>query len=121
MSDQTSPASHSVSQTQANLRTIAASLREAGHLEPETQNKLASLLEELGTEIGTSGSVSPNTTHLAAAVSEMARSLHEQHPKGVVETARNRLKDAAVRAEIDAPVASGVVYRIIDLLASMGI
>jgi hypothetical protein len=121
MSEQTLPAPESVLKTQASLRQLAAALREAGHLEPDTQQALASLLDELGTEFGSTGLTSPKTVQLAETVNDVARSLHEQRSQSVVTSAKDRLKDAALRAEVEAPVASGVVYRLIDLLASMGI
>ena len=107
--------------TQPNLRHLAASLRETGHLEPETQKALANLLDELGTELDSVGLASANTLHLAEAVSEVARSLHDQRSVRLLASAGDRLKNAAMKAEVEAPVATGVVNRLIDLLASMGI
>jgi rubrerythrin len=103
------------------LKQLAALLRQAAHLEPETQKSLASLLEELGVELGSTVSTSANQSNLTTAISEVARSLHEQHPSGLVEAARDRLKNAAAVAESEAPVATGVVYRFIEVLSDLGI
>jgi hypothetical protein len=121
MSTESAPEPLAPAQTQASLKQLAAALRSADHLEPETQKALASLLDELGTEFGATGLTSPNAVHLAETVNDVARSLHERRLPQVSPTARNRLKDAAARAEVEAPVASGVVYRLIDLLQSLGI
>lgn len=126
MSDQITPDDHipvqpTAARMQADLKQLAQSIRDAKHLEPQTQSSLASLLEELGNELHASGSLSEKASHLAGAVSEVARSLHEQEPPGLMETARDRLKDAAAKAEVDAPVATGVVNKFLDVLANMGI
>jgi hypothetical protein len=121
MSEDSLPESQQASQTQAKLRQLAVSLREAEHLDPETQKALANLLDELGTELESAGLASPRTAHLAEAASEVARSLHEQHPTDQFVTARDRLKEAAVQTEVEAPVTTGVVYRMLDVLASIGI
>ena len=121
MSGQLNPDPQTVVQIQADLRQLAVSLREAEHLETGTQKSLAGLIDELSAELNSTGVTSAKTTRLAEAVSEVARSLHEQHSAGLLGTARDRLKEAAARAEIESPVATGVVYRLIEVLASMGI
>lgn len=112
-------------QSQTQMRTdfqeLAGLLREASHLEPEAQRSLANLLEELGREIDPAALTSTQTTHLAEAVSRVARSLHEKDESGILATARDRLQQAASRAEVEAPVATGIVRQFIDVLASMGI
>ena len=121
MSDQISSDSETPVGIQKNLRNLAALLRSASHLDPQAQLSLASLLEELGSELASSGSISTRTAGLTDAVTEVARSLHERHPAGLLETARDQLKEAAIRAETEAPVATGVAYRLIEVLSSMGI
>lgn len=108
-------------QIQSELQELAARLRQTQHLDPKAQASLAALLDELGAGIGTTGSISANTEGLTRAVSDLARSLHEQHHASILETAQDRLKEAAVRAETEAPVATGVVYRFIEALSSVGI
>ena len=106
---------------QTDLQQLANLLREASHLDPQTQKSLASLLEELGSELASSSRVSAHQSHLTEVIGDVARSLHEQHPIGLLEAARDRLQEAAARAETDAPVATGVVYRFIEALSSVGI
>lgn len=121
MSEADVPEAASNAPLQTDLRQLAALLRQAAHLDPQTQKSLASLLEELGAELTSSGTVSAHHAHLTEVISDVARSLHEQHPVGFIEAARDRLKDAAARAETDAPVATGVVYRFIEVLSNLGI
>ena len=121
MPEPTPSDSHANITIPAELKQLAGLLRQAAHLEPETQKSLASLLEELSAELGSTGSISANQTHLTSVISEVARSLHEQHPSGLIEAARDRLKEAAAVAESEAPVATGVVYRFSEVLSNLGI
>jgi len=121
MSEQNMPDSQSVPPTEVSLRILAEALRQADHLEPDTQKALASLLDELGTEFSSSRLTTPGTAQLADALGAVARSLHEQQSQRAVATARDRLKEAAAKVEVEAPVASGVVYRLVDLLSNIGI
>jgi len=119
MSELTNPETNNA--TQANLRQLAAALREAGHLEPETQISLAGLLDQFSLELDSTGLGSAKTARLAEAVSDVARSLHEQKSSESLATARVELKEAAAHAEVEAPVATGLVYRFIDALSTIGI
>jgi hypothetical protein len=121
MSENTAPEPHSAESTQTDLKRLAALLRDADHLDPEAQKSLAALLEELGTELQVAGIASAQAARLAEAVTDVARSLHKQDSAGELETARDNLKEAAIRAEVEAPVATGLAYRFIDLLSSIGI
>lgn len=116
MSEQSSE-SNQVAQTRADLQHLAASLRDADHLEPDTQQALANLLEELITELDSS---SLATVKTAESVRAVVRSLHEQHPPEAMVSAKDRLKESA--DELDkSEITRGVVYRLLDLLAGMGI
>ena len=119
MSDEMTPDPQSAAQ--ADLKRLAVLLREAEHLDAPTQRSLASLLEELSEELNSAGPASTKTARLTEAVSEVARALHKQDSAKEFDTARETLKEAAARAEVEAPVATGIVYRFIDLLASIGI
>src|SRR4051794_35895691 len=66
-------------QTKAKLRELAMALRQAEHLEPETQQSLACLLDELSHELESRGQTTAQTTSLAEAVRQVAHSLHQQH------------------------------------------
>ena len=121
MSDDTTANPQTVAHMRADLQELGRLLREAGHLEPQTQRELASLLEELGSELDPAAIPSPQTTHLAETVGRLARSLHEQQHSGLLAAARDRLQAAALAAETEAPVVTGIVRRFIDVLGSIGI
>jgi hypothetical protein len=121
MSDDTTAGSQTVAQMQADLHELARQLRETKHLEPQAQRELAGLLEELGGELDPTAFPSTQTTHLAETVGRLARSLHEQQHSGLLAAARDRLQKAAIAAEVEAPVATGIVRRFIDVLGSIGI
>jgi hypothetical protein len=110
-----------VAQIKMDLQELARLLRTAGHLEPDAQQTLASLLEELGDELEVSGLPSTQKAHLAETVGRAARALHEQQHAGLLAATKDRLHEAACRAEAEAPVATGIVRRIIDALAGIGI
>ena len=110
-----------VAQIKTDLQELAHLLRVAGHLEPEAQQTLASLLEELGGELEVAEHTSEQTAHLAETVGRVARALHEQHHAGLLAATRDRLHEAACRAEAEAPVATGIVRRFMDALGGIGI
>lgn len=104
----------------ARLQELARRLREADHLEPDAQRDLANLMEELAGELAKSPSAS-QTTHLAEHAARLAEAVHEQHDQGLLAAAKHKLEESAMRAEEAAPVATGVVRRLIDTLANLGI
>lgn len=121
MSEQSVPDPKTVAETQAKLRELASTLRTAGQLDPQMQQALADLLDELGAELNPGAEISAHEVHLAEAAHDVAHSVHEHRPRGLITTAKDRLQEAATRVEVDAPVMTGVVNRLVDLLASMGI
>ena len=121
MPDDNTTNPQAVVQMRADLQELGRLLREAGHLAPQTQRELADLLEEFGSELDPAVPTSPQTTHLAETVGRLARSLHEQQHSGLLAAARDRLQAAALAAETEAPVVTGIVRRVIDVLASIGI
>ncbi len=121
MTDQNVPDAQSMAQMRADLHEMARLLREGGHLEPQAQRSLAGLLEELGSELDSAAVPSQHTAHLAETISHVARSLHEKRQPTLIAAARDRLQEAATWAEAEAPVATGIVRRFIDVLASIGI
>jgi len=121
MTDQPTDSPKAVTQIQTDLQELAQLLREARHLEPETQRTLADLLDELRSELHPAALNSVHAAHLAEIVTQLARAMHEQHDTGPLTGLRNRLDNALERAEVEAPVIAGVVRRFVDALANMGI
>ena len=107
-------------QLRADLREASRRLRETDHLDPEERARLAALIDELG------DALDPQTppeasARLANEATALVDALHEQHDEGLLAHARDRLRDAAAHAEADAPFATGVARRFLDLLAQIGI
>ncbi len=120
MSEQPSPAFEPITPTVPNLREIAPLLREAHHLNPEVQRTLADLVEELIQVMDPTAPTS-QTAHLAESSALLVEALHRRHHAGLLISAKQRLEDAANRAATEAPVATGLARRLIDVLAGLGI
>ncbi len=121
MSDQKPTDSQVIAQIREELNKFARLLRDGQPLDGDAQKTLANLLEELGAELDPSAMPSEQTIHLAGLVSQLARSIHEQHHANLLTSSRDRLAEAALWAESHAPVATNIVSRFIDVLASIGI
>jgi uncharacterized coiled-coil DUF342 family protein len=110
-----------VQQFQASLHDLATTLREAERLEPEAQKTLADLVDELSRTLNTTSLPTAETAQLASSAAQLARSLHQQEPPSLLSAAKQRLEEAASRAEAHAPVATGIAWRLLDTLANLGI
>jgi hypothetical protein len=104
----------------ARLEQLAGLLRQAPHLEPEAQQHLAKLLEELASAIAKSPAPD-EATKLAESAAHLAHAVHEQHQPSLAGAARHRLEESAARAEAKAPLATGIVRRLLAALADLGI
>jgi hypothetical protein len=104
---------------EAQLHELARALREARYLGPETQQDLANLVDELGAalEPGQAGA----EAHVADTAAQLARALRRPHDAGLLSTARERIEEAAIRVETEAPLATGILRRIVDVLSNIGI
>lgn len=119
--DQALPARPDAAQIKSQLHELASALREARHLDPETQQTIADLLDELSEELDQTAAPSEHATHLADTAAQVAQALHQQDHHGILTGAKERLEEAAARAGAEAPVVTGIVQRFLDALASMGI
>ena len=115
------PAQPSPQEAQQKLEQVAALLRSADHLEPQAQREIADLLEELAKVLGRSTPATPEAAHLAETTANVARAVHEQHQGGLLDSATRRLEEAALRAQAQAPLAVGIVRRLLAALADLGI
>lgn len=105
--------------TTNNLAELARLLQSVDHLEPPQREQLAALIEELDQALH-AGTPPEHAAQLAQTAADLVNALRPHHDTPL-ETARERLEEAATRAEIDAPIATGVARRLIDLLAELGI
>lgn len=120
MTDQPRPNPVSTTELQARLRAAAEELRGARHIEPGTQQALANLVSELAAALDPQAPCE-RSTHLAECSEQVIRTLHEPHETSLLAAARDRLEDAAARAEARAPVAAGLARQLVDLLAGIGV
>lgn len=114
------PVSDSEPTTRQSLAQLAQLLREVEHLDPQVRDKLADLVDELAATLH--GEIPlARASHLAESAAQLVRALHDRRDEGPIALARDHLEEAVARAEVDAPVATGVARRLIDLLAELGI
>jgi Domain of unknown function (DUF4404) len=121
MTEQPAAGSPNLSEIQNRLENIAQRLREAGNLEPETKQELADIVEELGKALASCPLPSPEMAHLSDSAAHLVQALHEKHDTSMLAAARDRLEEAIVRVETGAPVVAGLVRRLVDTLANLGI
>jgi hypothetical protein len=106
---------------QASLHDLAQVLRQAHRLDPQTQKTLADLVDELSKTLNSTTMPTEEVAHLASSTAELAKGLHHNENPSLLAAARKRLEEAALRAEAQAPVATGIVWRLLDTLANIGI
>jgi hypothetical protein len=103
-----------------SLGELARLLREVDHLEPEVRNELADVIDEL--EAALRGELSAEEAErVRGDVRHVVEAIRRQHDENPVEAARERFEETVGRTAAEAPVASGVARRLIDLLADLGI
>jgi len=103
------------------MAEAARLLRQAHHLGPDAQQRLAELAEEMGKALDGHPVSSAEMSHLADTTASLVHALHKQHDTGLLSDARDRMERAIIAAEVQAPVATGVARRLLDALANIGI
>ena len=121
MADAPQPSPPDAAAVRARLHEIAVLLRQTGSLDPESRRALAELVDELGESLTAADVPAAEVTHLATSTAHLAESLHQQHDRGLLGKARDRLEQAACDAEAHAPNLVGLARRLIDALAGIGI
>ncbi len=114
------PAGSDAEAIRERLLECARILRSTRHIEPEAQQALSELMTELAGCVDLSAATVP-ATQLAETSSHLVQALHEQQDEGLIAGARHRFEEVAARAEAEAPVTTGVLRRLIDALAGIGI
>lgn len=108
-------------EVRGTLHYLARVLREADHLEPAAQRELADLVEELGRSLTPDQLPEDDAARLASSAAHLALAVRERRDEAYLQSARERLEDAALRVEEQAPVAAGLLQRILSALADLGI
>ncbi|MFO0878500.1 MAG: hypothetical protein U0840_14265 [Gemmataceae bacterium] len=105
---------------QNRLQEAAGLLRDSTSVQPEVRQVLVDLLEELKLTLASTQMPPEQLAHLAGTAAHLAEALHHE-PHSWVERVRTPFEEAAVQAETHAPVAVGLVKRLLSLLSDMGI
>jgi hypothetical protein len=108
-------------QLRAGLHELAEVLHEKHRLEPQAQEALANLMDELSKALDPTAAPPAETAQLAASAAQLAKTLHQKHNQTLLAAAKQRLEEAAFRAETAAPLATGLARRLLDVLADLGI
>jgi hypothetical protein len=120
MSEPEHAESASTSSVTAQLHEVARLLRSSDHLEPEAQQALAELADELANRFS---SVPPSAeeVHLAETTAHLVETLRQGPEEGSHAAARDRLEKAIIAAEVRFPTIAGLARRFLDALANLGI
>jgi hypothetical protein len=121
MAEAPQPGPPDVPALRARLHEVAGLLRQGTAVDATSFEALAELVDELGEALKTAALPTAEVRHLADSTAQLAESLHRRHDRGLLGRARDRLSQAAVDAEAHAPTLVGVVRRLIDALANIGI
>jgi hypothetical protein len=121
MPQEPSPQPASGPEIEARLHEVARALREARHLDPEAQEALADLVDELGKALDPAEADAATRSQVAESAAQLARALRKPHDASLLAKARDRFEEAAVRAETEAPLVTGILRRLIDALSNIGI
>jgi Domain of unknown function (DUF4404) len=111
----------SLQEVQTRLREVAQMLRKSGSYDAATQRILVELVDELNAALKAENVPPTEVARLAESTALLAESLHQQHSRGILGTARDRLEGAMIDAEAHAPTAVGLARRLLDALANIGI
>ena len=118
---QQSPGSPDLSGVRTNLHAVAQMIREARHLGPDDRRLLAELVDELSKALNPLGGSSAEVARLADSTAHLLAAMHQEKDAGLLASARTRLEQAILDAESHAPLAVGIVRRLIETLAGTGI
>jgi hypothetical protein len=120
MTEPTPPSPEAAATVRTQLEKVVPLLRSSRHIDPDVQQALADLVDELIRVIDPNAPPA-QAAHLAASSTHLVEALHRKHHAGLIAAAKERLEEAATRAEAEAPVATGLARRLIDTLANLGI
>jgi hypothetical protein len=106
---------------QASLHAIAELLRDPRPLTPALRTALADLLDEFGGTLSPAAVPPAEVQHLADSTAHLARALRQKRDLGYIAAARDRLEQAVLATEAQAPTTAGLARRLLDALANIGI
>ena len=116
-----SEATQSPSAIPERLREVARLLREADHLEPDTQQSLANLADELAKALSAARVPSDEEAQLGQLAGQLIQALHQKEAAAPLAEKRGRLQEAILAAQARAPFAAGLARQLLDAIANIGI
>jgi hypothetical protein len=120
MTEPAPPSPDAIAAVRTKLQEVVPLLRERRSFDPDVGQTLADLLDEL-IRVMDPNAPAAETAHLAESSAHLVQALHRKHSPGLLAAAKDRLEEAATRAEAEAPVATGLARRLIETLANLGI
>jgi hypothetical protein len=121
MPDSPPPNSAKSAELASRLDELAVALRSADHLDEASQRALADLVQELGHSFAGTQSSSPAAEHVAETAAHVLQALHNKQPASILTAGKEKLQAAAARLEAEAPLATGLVKRLLEALSDLGI
>ena len=121
MPEQDRPAPPPPEDRAAALHAVARALRETPHLGQEAKQALADFLEALEDPQATAEAAPSDVKRLTDRATHLLDALHHRRDAGVLAGARDRLEEAVLRVESEAPVTAGIFRRLLDALANIGL
>ncbi len=106
---------------QASLHVVAEVLRDPHPLTVEAREALAALVDELGNLLAAPGAPPEAVAHLAESTAHLVQAAHRRADEGLMAAARDRVEQAILGVESQAPLAAGIARRVLDALAGIGI
>jgi hypothetical protein len=121
MADETPPPSVTAAQAQARLQELAQILREGRPVDPDTRQRLAGLVTQLGQDLERPDLPPTEAAHVAEAIGLVTQSLQRPEKWRPGRAAGEGLRGLVARAEAEAPIATRFAEQLIDILANLGI
>ncbi|SRR5260370_40831750 len=105
----------------ARLDEVVRLLDHADAVSPELRRDLLAVTDELRRALDAGTMPTAEVARLAYGTAHLAESLRRRHEEGILARARDRLEEAVLAAEARAPVVSGLIHRLLETLANIGI
>lgn len=121
MEQQSPPPQSTLTEVHAHLHAIAELLRRPAHLDQAARAALADLVEELDKALNVGSTPSDEVVRLTASASHLADAIRHRKESGVLSAARDRLDEAIVAAETNAPMLASLTRQFMDALSNIGI